>query len=81
MVVILSIIYTVHITFHDKINYRTVTQPNLPTFPAIKINLQTEVLHNSYCLSNNERATKDKTGGRLARVEATKMILFFVTPE
>jgi hypothetical protein len=54
-----------------------VTQPNLPTFTAIKIKFQPEVLHKSYYLPNKEKATEDKTGGRVARVEATKNILFF----
>ena len=66
----------VHITFHDKTNYCSVTQPNLLKFPAIKINFLTEVLNNSYCLSNNEIETKDKTGGRVARVEATQILIF-----
>jgi hypothetical protein len=58
-----------------------VTQKNLPKLPAIQIKFQTEVLRNSYYLSHNEKATKDKTVGRVARVEVTKNILFFVIPE
>lgn len=34
------------------------------------------MLNNSYCLSNNEIETKDKTGGRVARVEATQILIF-----